>query len=302
MNKRFVGVLIFAFVVASVASLLLYRFLASSRPQAAAKGPPVAHLVVAAKDLEIGRVLKDDDVKLVDWPGVIPVGAATRTQDLLGRGVIAPIYDKELILESRLAARGAGGGLASMIPPGMRAVAVRVNDVVGVAGFVTPGMRVDVLISGNGGGVGAANQGTITKTMLQNMEVLSAGQDYKKDNEGKPVTVQVVNLLVTPEQAEMLTLASTQTTIQLVLRNPMDREISKTPGTAMSLLFHGGGKLALPADSAQPPRPRPRVAAAAVKKAEPPVQPVKKEVPFVMQIISGNVKKEVTFTPPGGGK
>jgi pilus assembly protein CpaB len=188
-----------------------------------------------------------------------------------------------------------------MIPPGMRAVAIRVNDVVGVAGFVTPGMRVDVLISGNAGGTGNNNLGTVTKTMLQNMEVLSAGQDYKKDSEGKPVLVQVVNLLVTPEQAEMLTLAATQTTIQLVLRNPMDREVSKTSGTAVGILFRGGKMAA--SDSPIPVVARARVAPVIVKKADPPPPPAaKKEPPFVMQIISGNVKKEVTFTPPGEGK
>ncbi len=156
----------------------------------------------------------------------------------MGRGATTTIYDKEPIIESRLAPKGAGGGLAATIPPGMRAVAVRVNEVVGVAGFVIPGMRVDVLISGNKPG-GSNAQGTLTRTMLQNLEVLSAGQDFKKDAEGKPVMVQVVNLLVTPQQAEELSLASNMTTIQLVLRNPLDREIAKTPGTALGYLFGG---------------------------------------------------------------
>src|SRR5580693_4543435 len=275
MTKRFVGVLIFAFVVASVASLLLYRFLASSRPQAAAAAPPMAHLVVASKDLEIGRVLKEDDVKLADWPGGIPLGAVVKMQGLVGHGVIAPIYEKEPVLETRLAPRGAGGGLASMIPPGMRAVAIHVSEVAGVAGFVTPGTRVDVLISGSPGN---STVGTMTKTMLQNMEVLSAGQDFKKDAEGKPVLVQVVNLLVTPEQAEMLSLAAAQTSIQLVLRNPLDHEIAKTSGTAVALLFQGG-KLPAPAPApVSAPRPR---AVEPVRKAVDP--PPKKEPPFVMQ-------------------
>src|SRR5580658_10221953 len=281
MTKRFVGVLIFAFVVASLASLLLYRFLASSRPQTFAAAPPMAHLVVAAKDLEVGRVLKEEDVRVADWPGGVPLGAVVKVQDLVGRGVIAPIYDKEPVLETRLAARGAGGGLASMIPPGMRAVAIHVSEVAGVAGFVTPGTRVDVLISGS-----PANStvGTITKTMLQNMEVLSAGQDFKKDAEGKPVLVQVINLLVTPEQAEMLSLAAAQTSIQLVLRNPLDHEIAKTPGTAVALLFQGG-KLPTPQQPASAPRPR---VVAVVRKAADP--PPKKEPPFVMQIINGTKK------------
>jgi pilus assembly protein CpaB len=294
MTKRFVGVLIFAFVVASAASLLLYRFLASSRPQAATVGPPMAHLVVAAKDLEIGRVLKEDDLKVADWPGGVPLGAVVKVEDLVGRGVIAPIYEKEPVLETRLAARGAGGGLASMIPPGMRAVAIHVSEVAGVAGFVTPGTRVDVLISGSPAN---STMGTMTKTMLQNMEVLSAGQDFKKDAEGKPVLVQVVNLLVTPEQAEMLSLAAMQTSIQLVLRNPLDHEIAKTPGTAVALLFQGGKLPAPPQPALAAPRPR---AIEPVRRAADP--PPKKEPPFVMQIINGTHKTDITFQNGGGDK
>ena len=148
-----------------------------------------------------------------------------------------------------------------MIPPGMRAVAVRVNEVVGVAGFVVPGMRVDVLISGNKPG-GDNELGTVTKTLLQNLEVLSAGQDYKKDAEGKPIAVQVVNMLVTPEQAEQLSLASNQTAIQLILRNPLDHDVAKTPGTALSYLFTGmKGKP--PCDDWRRLSPRPQRTAAA---------------------------------------
>jgi pilus assembly protein CpaB len=297
MTKRFVGVLIFAFVVASGASLLLYRFLSSSRPQSAATAaPPVAHLVVAAKDLEVGRVLKEEDIRLADWPGAIPAGSAVKVQDLVGRGVISPIYDKEPVLDTRLAPKGAGGGLASMIPPGMRAVAIHVNDVAGVAGFVTPGMHVDVLISGSPTN---SSMGTMTKTMLQNMEVLSAGQDFKKDAEGKPVVVQVVNLLTTPEQAEMLSLAAAQTTIQLVLRNPLDREVAKTSGTAVGLLFQGGH---MPAQNPMPQpaaAPRLRAAVEPVRKVEP---PVKRDPPFVMEIINGTKKTDISFPNAGESK
>jgi pilus assembly protein CpaB len=197
-----------------------------------------------------------------------------------------------------------------MIPPGMRAVAVRVNEVVGVAGFVVPGMRVDILISGNSPGTSNAN-GTLTRTLLQNIEVLSAGQDFKKDAEGKPVLVQVVNLLVTPEQAEQLSLAAMQTSIQLVLRNPLDREVAKTPGTALSHLFLGG-KYVMPKNpgaasdvTESPVRKAPaRRAAAApappVMMAPPP--PPKKEAPFVMEIINGSGKTEKKFENAGEGK
>ena len=121
----------------------------------------------------------------------------------------------------------------------MRAIAVRVDQVVGVAGFVLPGMRVDVLVSGvppNATG-GGGNNNTQVRTILQNIEVLSAGTDIQKDAEGKPQQVQVVNLLVTPEQAQILALASNETRIQLVLRNPLDTKMAPVQGTAMTNLF-----------------------------------------------------------------
>jgi len=178
----------------------------------------------------------------------------------------------------------------------MRAVAVRVNEVIGASGFVVTGMRVDVLISGNTPG-GGGNQGTVTRTLLQNVEVLSAGQDYKKDAEGKPVVVQVINLLATPEQAEQLSLAASQTQIQLVLRNPLDRIAVNTPGTTLQQIFSGrrGPMPAAPPEEGTQPRPRavPRSAPPPVAVTAPP--PPKKEVPFVMEIISGTKKTESKF-------
>jgi pilus assembly protein CpaB len=289
MNKRFLGVLTFAFLVAAGASLVLYRVLIN-RPAPTTSGPALAQVAVATKDLEVGVVLKEDDVTVSDWPGSVPLGATNQKKDLLGRGVITAIFAKEPIISSRLAPRGAGGGMAAMIPPGMRAVAVRVNEVVGVAGFVVPGMHVDILISGTAPG-GNSSLGTLTQTLLQNIEVLSAGQDFKKDAEGKPVAVQVVNMLVTPTQAEQLSLAASSTSIQLVLRNPLDHDIAKTPGTALQRLFSNGKLAPLPSDlpaarpRAVPKRPVPVVAAA----------PPPKEIPFVMEIISGTSKREQKF-------
>jgi pilus assembly protein CpaB len=297
MNKRFIGVLTFAFLVAAGASLVLYRVLITRPPSTTA--PTMVQVALATRNLEPGAVLKEDDVKLSDWPGAVPPGATTDVQKLMKRGVISQIYAKEPVIESRLAPIGAGGGLAATIPAGLRAVAIRVNEVVGVAGFVVPGTHVDVLISGNTPG-GDGNLGTLTKTLLQNIEVLSAGQDFKKDAEGKPVMVQVVNLLVTPEQAEQLSLASNQTTIQLVLRNPLDHEISKTSGTALRNLFNGGR----PPAAAQvkldaPTRPRQIQRPAPVRESAAPAPP--KEVPFTMEIISGN-KTEKKFSTHQEGK
>lgn len=298
MNQRFISVLIFAFVVAAGASFMLYRLMASRITTKAA--PSSVTVVVAGRKLDLGTVLRDADLKSADWPGTPPPGAVLKKDDLIGRGVISTIYESEPVLETRLAPKGAGGGLAAIIPKGMRAVAVRVNDVVGVAGFVVPGMRVDVLISGQPPTQRAGSLGNVTRTLLQNIEVLSAGQEYKKDTEGKPIVGQVVNLLVTPEQAEQLSLAINQTTIQLVLRNPLDTEIAKTPGTAVQKLFSGGTMPVIVDDEAEKPvrraAPRQTVAAA------PPPSPVREEkkTPFVMEIIQGGKKTESTFTDGAG--
>ena len=145
MDKRFVAVLIFAFFTATLASMTLYR-LTTNQPARAAL--PTAKLVLASHALELGTVLREGDLVLTDWFGEKPANALSRTEHLVGRGLITNIYANEAILETRLAPKGAGGGLAAMIPPGMRAVAVPVNEVVDVAGFALPGMRIDVIISG----------------------------------------------------------------------------------------------------------------------------------------------------------
>ena len=294
MNRRFILVLVFAAVVALAVSSVLYRMLKNGNQQQAA-APVVTKVAVAAKDLEVGSVIKEDDVKLEDWTGPFPDGSTSRPQELVGRGVITPIMSKEPVIEKRLAPKGAGGGFSVLIPPGMRAVPLRVNEVAGVAGFVVAGMHVDVLISGTSPATDSSRQGTLTKTLLQNIEVLSAGQDFKKDPEGKPMVVQVITVLATPEQAEQLSLASAQTTVQLSLRNPLDKDKVKTPGTALARLFDGT-KFAPDPAADQPRRREPVAPAAPVMRAAP------KEAPFEMEIISGTTKKVSKFENAGEGK
>jgi pilus assembly protein CpaB len=171
--------------------------------------------------------------------------------------------------------------LAPTIPQGMRACAVRVDEVVGVAGFVTPGMRVDVLASGNPPGEGAS-QGVVTETILQNIQVLSAGTDIQRDAEGKPQQVQVVNLLVTPEQAQLLSLAANSLKIQLVLRNPLDTQVTKVPATAMSNLF---------GDQAPP-------AATHERAPRGPAKPATK--PYSIVVMNGNKTTDEKFATPEG--
>lgn len=283
MNRRFLGVLIFALVVALIASTVVYRLVEGRLATAAAR--PATQILVAARELPVGTMLASSDVKLAVWQGDLPPKAVTKMGDVVGRGVTANIYPGEPLLETRLAAKGAGAGLAATIPPGMRAVAVRVNDFVGVAGFVVPGMRVDVLISGlPPNTTRSTSVGTQTRTILQNIEVLSAGQNIQKDAEGKPVTVPVVNLLVTPEQAEILSLASNETKIQLVLRNPLDTQQAKAPGTAVAYLFEGQ------------PRPKPKASGPPrASKPAPPAAPAMERVvvPVTMEVIRGQKKETV---------
>jgi pilus assembly protein CpaB len=286
----------FAFVVAALGGLVTYRSL-MNRPQPAKAAAPSVQIVLAAKDLEVGSVIKEGDVQLTDWAGSVPAGATNKLEDLKGRGVVAPIFAKEPVIETRLAPRGAGGGLAALIPRGMRAFAVQVNEIVGVAGFVTAGAHVDLLIQGMSPG-GNPALGTLSKTLIQNLEVLSAGQDFRKDPEGKPVPVQVVNVLVTPEQAEVLSLASSQTTIRMTLRNPLDHDIAKTPGTAMKFVWGGAGNLKTSPGDDGVPAPRPRPAPKETVAQAPP----KKEPPFVMEILSGASRSETKFEKSGEGK
>ena len=235
MNRRLLTILLISFVIAGACAFLVYKIVGNR--MMAAKPVVTTRVVAAASDIKLGAVLAAADLTTVEIQGTLPKGAILKPEELVGRGVISEMYQGEPILESRLAPPGSGGGMAATIPQGMRACAVKVDQVVGVAGFVTPGMRVDVLASGNPPGATSATQGTVTKTILQNIQVLSAGTDIQKDAEGKPQQVQVVNLLVTPEQAQTLSLASNELKIQLVLRNPLDTKIAQVASNAMGKMF-----------------------------------------------------------------
>ena len=237
MNRRLITVLVCAFLVAGGCSLLVYRII-GARVNGARRSA-TTRVVSASADIKLGTVLTASNLTTTEIAGALPKGAILKPENAIGRGVIADISQGEPILESRLAPAGSGGGLAAIIRKGMRACAVKVDEVVGVAGFVTPGMRVDVLVSGEPPGTAAG--GTQVRTVLQNIEVLSAGTDIQKDAEGKAQPVRVVNLLVAPEQAEVLSLAlsGNGNHIQLVLRNPLDTETATVAGTGMAQMFGG---------------------------------------------------------------
>ena len=279
MNRRLLNILLIAFVIAAGCSYIVFRLVGN---RLSGTRQTSTHVIAAATDIKLGTVLRDADLTTIEITGTLPKGAILKKENAIGRGVISNLYLGEPVLENRLAAPGSGGGLAATIPQGMRATAVRVNEVVGVAGFVTPGMRVDVLITGNPPG-GATAQGSLVRTLLQNIEVLSAGTDIQRDAEGKPLQVQVVNLLVTPAQAEILSLASNETHIQLVLRNPLDNTLNKPPGTATAQLFNESSP------------PKPVVAGHTVAKPAP-------SRVYLVEVFNGSKKSETKFAAGENGE
>lgn len=272
MDRRFLTVvglsLLFALVVAGV----FYQAVAGAGHASKPQKIETREVVVAVRALPVGVTIKPADVKLARLPAAqIPPGVFSRPEEVYDRPVISSILPEEPIREARVGARGSGLGLAPVIPPGMRAVAVRVNDVVGVAGFVLPGMRVDVLVTGRP----PNHPDTITTTVLQNILVLSAGQQIEPDARGQALNTPVVTLLVTPEQAEILTLAGNEGKIQLVLRNASDQSVEKTPGRMLTELY----RVRKPApEVAAAPRPSPPRQVQAPPPPAPPTPPAPEEV------------------------
>jgi pilus assembly protein CpaB len=304
MKKRLISVFAFALAVSAGAAFVLYQLISSKVKASVPQAPPTTKVWVASRDLELGALIQEKDVRTTEYL-TPPAGALTKKEDIIGRGVSSAIHQDSPFFEAALAPKGAGAGFASTIPKGMRAFAVHVNEVVGVAGFAVAGMRVDVLVSGSAPGAMAENAGQVTRTLLQNIEVLSAGQNFQKDAEGKPVLVQVVNLLVTPEQAELMNLAA-DNRIQLVLRNPADRDIVETPGASTAWLF-GGQPIRVPAMGARTiatavggSRAMPVAKGAAAPRAPRPA-PVEPEKPRIVtvEVFAGDKRSESTFKDPG---
>jgi pilus assembly protein CpaB len=204
-----------ALALGALVSVAVYRNLG----RGSSNTEPGVNVVVAANDIQVGARIGDRDVHIVKYPSsALPAGTYNVLSKVLGRGVILPISRGEFILPSKLAPENAGAGLPALIPPGMRAVSVRVNEVVSVANFVGPGTRVDVLLTGTPGG-GSDSQ---TTTVLQNVAVIAAGHNLERNANGEAQNVPVITLLTSPEDAERLTLASSEGKIQLALRNPLD--------------------------------------------------------------------------------
>ena len=270
----FIGIL--ALGLGGLLSSFVYRTL---QFRTASPQPLGTDVVVAASKLEVGAKIEDRDLKLVKFPAEsIPEGVFHTKTRVVGRGVVLPIDKGEFILPSKVAGENAGSGMPALIPPGMRAVSVRVNEVVAVAGFVVPGTRVDVLLTGSPGGT-ADNQ---TTTVLENIAVLAAGQKLERNAAGEPQSVPVITLLVSPEDAQKLTLASQEGRIQLSLRNPLDTNQQKLPSVHNPVLYGASGPAPAPVGT------RPKIPHVSKPAASPPT-------PYTIEVIRGQEKKEIKF-------
>lgn len=198
-------------------------------------------VVVAAQPLTMGTRLHANHLRVVAWPSRNPVsGSFADVKELVDRGVISPIAENEPITATKVASLEAGAGLPPVIPEGMRAISVRVNEVVGVAGFVVPGTLVDVLVTAR---AGAGPDEAMTRTVVSKVTVLTAGTKYdqEKSKSGEPIPTSVVTLAVLPEDAERIALAQNQGQITLALRNPLDVDSTDTKGVRMTGLMRGSG-------------------------------------------------------------
>jgi pilus assembly protein CpaB len=261
-----------AFVIAAVLAggitFLFYQRL-NHNPQV--HGSTV-QVVVAAADLPVGVTLSAKDLTTLDWFGdTLPAGAFTKPETVVGRPVLYPLAAKQPIMERDLGVQGAGVGLAGKIPEGMRATAVRSNEISGVAGFLYPGSHVDVMVTftPSGGNM------PMTKTVLQNVQVLTAGQTIEPDPQGRPHSVNVVTVLVTPEDSQRLQLASSQGNIQFVLRSGADQKQAEIMPTRLDQLF---------------PSDKPAVAMKPVKHNAHPASPM-----YMLEVIQGTKRSEQKF-------
>ena len=271
----------FALLLGFAASAFVYHEF--KRVSAAPAAIPMQQIVVADEALQLGSLLDSSKLKTISWPAGQPVtGMFTKIEDCANRALITSVAENEPILEAKLAPREAGAGLPATIPAGMRALSVSVNDVIGVAGFVTPGTTVDVLVTGEVAGANQGSGSTITRTILENVRVLAAGQKIEQDRDGKPQTVPVITLLVTPDDAGKLAMASTQGKIQLALRNTVDVKETNPAPVLQSTLFA----------SSVPPPPEKLVVAVPRKVILPPPP---KPAPFTVEVINGGQRVTKSF-------
>jgi pilus assembly protein CpaB len=234
-RRRIFMVFVLAVTAGGALALGTYNYV-QQIPAGQANAVATQPVVVAAADLQIGAELRREDLKVIDWPAsAAPQGVFTTFDEVIGRGLVLPLIENEPVLPMKLAPKEAGAGLPPVIPQGLRALSVRVNEVIGVAGYVLPGTRVDVLATLN---PTEKRIDVMSKVVLNNVQVLAAGTKIEQSADGgKPTPVTVVTLLVNPLEAERLTLASTEGKIQLALRNPLDQDTPATTGIKPAALL-----------------------------------------------------------------
>jgi pilus assembly protein CpaB len=281
-NRRTAIVFGVAALMAAIARLGVYRIVAAMPARAAEV--TTLDVIVAAHPLKLGTRVTADHVKVVKWPASSPVpGAFAKVEDVVNRGLITTVDENEPLTETKLAPLEAGAGLPPSIPPGMRAISVKVNEVVGVAGFVVPGTRVDVMVTLSDR---QREQDTLTRIVVSNVQVLTAGTRYdqEKAKEGTPIPSTVVTLLVTPDDGERIALAASEGALMLALRNPLDTDETATKGVRVGGLF------------GQPPAPAPKPvgvrAKAAPVKAEPAPAAAPAPRPYTVEAIRGAKRSE----------
>jgi pilus assembly protein CpaB len=228
--------LLIGFVALALGAIVSYAVYRTLQTRTGGDTAPGVEVVVAANDIPVGAKVAESDVKVVRFPAAdLPANLFHLKTSVVGRGAILPIARGEFFLPTKLAGENGGSGMQSLIPPGMRAVSVRVNEVIGVAGFVVPGTRVDVLLTGNPSG--APDQQTTT--VLENVAVIATGQKLERNTAGDPQLTAVITLLVSPDDAQKLTLATTQGKIQLALRNPLDTQQRELASVSTGSLYKG---------------------------------------------------------------
>ena len=237
-NRLMVG-LAFAVLLAFILAAYVYHAFKKVQVSASAPAMRMTTIVVAAEPIKIGERLDASKVRTIQWPsGSKPAGMFGDISEVANRAVLTNLAENEPILADNLASSDSGGGLSATIPEGMRAVSVPVNDVVGVAGFVTPGTMVDVLVTGNTIGAAAAAPSPARSSRISASSRLA--RRWNRIVEASPENVPVITLLVTPEDAAKLTMASTEGKIQLALRNTVDTKATNPAPVLQSSLSAGG--------------------------------------------------------------
>jgi pilus assembly protein CpaB len=302
MFSRFLVVGLASLALACGIALVFYKILGAADEKKPLK---TRNVVVATDELPAGVKIRSDDIHIVSVPAEFaPPNSFEKMDEVKDRVVTNSVMKNEPVVPNRLAAPGSAPGLAPMIPAGYRAVSVRVNDVIGVAGFIQPGMRVDVLASGRL----PNSEDSVTRTVLQNVVVLSAGQVLQPEPKGQVINAQVVTLQVRPDEAEILTLTSGEGRIQLVLRNSSDTAVAVTPGAHLTAIYNSLNNGATISNSA------PAASRHFEKPSSPPAKPLSSSVPptpspapptlspHTIEVIRGSTRSDVVLPKDTGPK